>query len=258
MQSTIYTLLFWLVCSFSASAQGYLSQWRDKKGDWYFGLNTSTSRYCGDLSERYNIAHLQLSWGVGGLIQYRFDEHFSMRADVSITHLRGDQQHTKNSANGLSFSSVNPSASVGVQVDFRGFDYNQYNIPYGWLSLGAVEINPTTLYKGQQVALSGLETEGATYGKWSGLVAYGVGLPFRVNKKTQIRLEGRYTHVLSDYLDDVSQVYADKSKASLLVQEVADRRRELGLPGNTAGAQRGNPSNNDGYFLLSLQVIYKR
>ncbi|MBO0932509.1 outer membrane beta-barrel protein [Fibrella aquatilis] len=258
MTLTVRIIVILLICPFLMKAQGRFFRWRENIGDWYLGFNTSTSRYCGDLSERCNVAHLQLSWSVGGLVQYRFDEYMSLRADVGLTHLRGDQQYTKNKLNNLSFSSINTSVSVGVQVDFRSIDYPQYNIPYGWLSLGVISINPTTLCNGQRISLIDLKTENVTYADWAGAISYGVGLPLRISRKVQLRLEGRYTHVLSDYLDDVSTVYVDKSTGSLLAQKLADRRSELGIAANRVGAQRGDASYNDGYFLLSLQIVYKK
>ncbi|MBO0936745.1 outer membrane beta-barrel protein [Fibrella sp. HMF5335] len=257
MKLIIRLLVFCTIFPIDANAQGYLSQWRENTGDLYIGFATSTSRYCGDLNERYNIAHLQLGWGVSGLVQYRIDEYLSLRVDAGLTQLRGDQQYTKNKLNNLSFSSVNSSVSAGLRVDFRSADYPQYNIPYAWLSFGVTSINPTTLYNGQRVSLIDLKTENVDYAGWAGLIAYGVGMPFRVNKNIQIRLEGRYTHVLSDYLDDVSTVYVDKSSGSFLAQKLADRRLEVDLVSNRIGTQRGDPNYNDGYFLLSLQVVYK-
>lgn len=258
MKLSICTGYFCLLYTFSVNAQGYLSQWREKRGDWSIGFNTSTSRYCGDLSERYNIDHPQLSWGIGGLIQYRFDEYVSARAEVGVVHLRGDQQYTKNKINNLSFASHNVFASLGLQTDFYSVDYNQKSIPYAWLSFGVIGVNPTTLYKGQRVSLSELKTENVDYATLAGQIAYGAGWPVIINKHIQLRLEGRYTHVLSDYLDDVSGVYVNKSTASLLAQQVADRRTELALVANDIGAQRGDSNKNDGYFLLSLQLIFKK
>ena len=258
MKIILRILLLNLLYPLTTSAQGYLSQWREKKGDLYFGFNASASRYCGDLSDRYNVAHLQLSLGLSGLMQYRFDENLSLRINAGFTHLRGDQQYSKNKINNLSFSSTNLFLSGGLQVDFRSIDYNQYNIPYGWLSIGAISINPSAEYNGQTISLSDLRTENIEYAGWAGTISYGVGLPFRISKNVQMRLEGQYTHVLSDYLDDVSTVYVNKSTGVPIAQKLADRRSELGLAPNQVGAQRGDSSYNDGYFLLSLQLVYKR
>ena len=249
-----------VICLYSigfVKAQGYLNRWRDNRGDWYIGFSTSTSRYCGDLSERYNYQHLQLSWGVGTNVQYRIDEYLSLRLDVGLVHLRGDGQFTKNKANNLSFTSINPYSSIGLQVDFRSVDKQQYNIPYVWLGFGVVRLDPTAIYSGQQISLAELQTEGIAYSHWAGQIAYGVGVPCRVSKTVQIRPEAHYTHVLSDHLDDVSTTYSPEPNSSILARQLSDRSPEIGLPAHLIGAQRGNSDNNDGYFLLSLQVIYK-
>ncbi|MEQ8924443.1 MAG: hypothetical protein RLO81_01455, partial [Fulvivirga sp.] len=53
-----------------------------------------------------------------------------------------------------------------------------------------------------------------------------------------------------EYVDNSS--FEPGSNAQLL----ADRRPEIGLPLKEAGSKRGEPSNNDNYFLYNLKVEF--
>ena len=54
-------LYMWLCLSATpfTYAQPTALKWQDEVHNKYVGINISTSRYSGDLSERYNFAHLQ-------------------------------------------------------------------------------------------------------------------------------------------------------------------------------------------------------
>ena len=238
-------------------AQPLAFRWREKDGDKYIGLNMSTTRYNGDLSERYNIAHLQLGWAIEGHMRYRITEELCARADVGVYHIQADQRFTRAKDNYLSFGATNLSANLMAQWDFRPITYNQQNIIYVLAGVGLTSLSPTARLRGVTYSLPDFQTEGIKYARLAGQFCYGAGIPFSLGASTQLRIEGRYTHVLSDYVDDVSGQYVDKSVGPVLEQQLADRRIEQGLPANGIGTKRGSADDNDGYFLLTLQFIYK-
>ena len=227
----------------SCFAQPTAFRWREELANKYIGINISTSRYKG--------------WAVEGHARYRFREQWCVSGEIGAYHIRADQQYTQNKANYLSFSSTDFSANVGLQWDVRAIDYNQRNIPYLRAGIGITNVAPTTRLGGVTYFLPDFRTEGITYALWVGQLHYGVGMPITLNPATQLRLEGRYTYVLSDYLDDVSTTYVDKSTASTIEKSLADKRIAEGLPANSVGAARGNRNKNDGYFLFTLQLIHK-
>ncbi|MBO0951777.1 outer membrane beta-barrel protein [Fibrella forsythiae] len=254
----LYVHLFLDICfSIGANGQSTASKWNETRGDVYAGINASTSRYCGDLSERYQLAHLQLGSGIEGHIRYRFEEQWCFISDIGLYHIRGDQHYTKNAANQLSFSATNFSANLGVQWDFRSVDGNDQNILYAIATLGVTSVNPTTTLNGSIYSLPAFRTEGVSYASWAIQAGYGLGFPFTLSPSAQLRLQGKYTHVFSDRLDDVSTNYVDKTASTDLEKQLADKRVGNQLTPNAIGAARGNPTKNDGYFLLTLQLIYK-
>lgn len=256
-QILLIALLLYILSISNAFSQPTAFRWHESIGDNYIGLNFSASRYFGDLNERYNIAHLQLGWSVEGHYRRRLTEQLSLRSDVGVYHVRADQRYNRRNVNYLSFSSTNSSASAGVQWDFKPVDDNLHNIIYVFATLGITKISPSTELNGRAYSLAAFQTEGKAYASWSGQITYGLGFPMALNPSTQLSFEGRYTHVLSDYVDDVSSFYVDKSGASDVEKLLADKRISQGLAPNPAGTARGNPEKNDGYFLLTLQLIRK-
>ena len=67
-------------------------------------------------------------------------------------------------------------------------------------------------------------------------------------------LEAAYTHVFSDYLDDVSTVYPDRTGMSSPALALSDRRAELGTTPNQPGDQRGNP-HTAGWLLRAVGPV---
>ncbi len=230
---------------------------QEKPGDWLIGVTASASRYAGDLSERYNIKHLQLGWSAQAHARWRLHESLCIRAETGIYYLHARQQYTQNAANMLAFYTTNLSLNLDLEIDALPVDFNMQNILYGVLGGGITNLDPQTTLNGKVIKLTDFNTEGTKYARWVGQFRYGLGIPFALSRWTQIRVEGTYTHVLSDYLDDVSTVYTDKAAAPLLEAQVADPRRLVGLEPNVAGAQRGNPGKRDGYFLITFQAVYK-
>ncbi|MEZ0487980.1 outer membrane beta-barrel protein [Fibrella aquatica] len=241
-----------------AFAQSTANKWSESIGDHSVGVHVSTSRYCGDLSERYNLAHLQFGWGIEGHYRYRFHERWCLMSDIGLYHIRATQQYTKNAANQLSFYATNFSVNTRVKWDMLSPEVgNLWNVFYLFGGVGATTLSPSTLLNNTVYSLPDFKTEGNEYALWAAQVNYGLGFPMALNKSTLLSIEGRYTHVRTDYLDDVSTVYVDKSASSELERNLADKRIAFGLPPNVIGATRGNPAKNDGYFLLTLQIIHK-
>lgn len=231
--------------------------WSEKPGTWLLNGGLGTTRYTGDLSEFGNIAHLQLGAGFNLAATYRISQQLSYRAEIQLYYIYAQQKYTRNYYNNLSFRSLNPDIWAGIQADFWPInDRYRATIPYALLGAGMTYMRPKADYKGKSYGLSILQTEGVAYNQLAGIIRYGFGLPLLANERFRFNLEGTYTHVLSDYLDDVSSVYPDRSNMSPLAAALSDRRAELGTTPNHPGAQRGNTGKNDGYFMVSGRLIF--
>ena len=117
-------------------------------------------------------------------------------------------------------------------------------------------MTPKATYKGTTYDLAPLHTEGIAYNRLPIILRYGIGVPLFAANRLKASVEGIYTHVLSDYLDDVSSRYVDRNSMTPEAARLSDRAPEIGTAPNPAGAKRGNPARNDGYLTLSARLVY--
>ncbi len=241
---------------YSADAQPY-QVYQEETHTWLASISLGTTRYAGDMNEPGNFAHLRLGASVALSGAYRLTPRTVLRAEAQLYYIYGSHQHTRIDYNNLSFHSLNPDVWAGVQVDLWPTTHRtRPRSPYMLAGLGLTYMSPKATYQGEEYELAPMHTEGVDYNRLPLIIRYGFGYPLVADKRWRLHVEGTYTHVTSDYLDDLSTVYPDFSQMSPLAAALSDRRAEIGLPPNRPGAQRGNSGKNDGYFILSFRGVY--
>ena len=215
--------------------------WEDKPGTWLLSGGVGVTRYTGDLNEPGDLAHFQAGVAANLSVSYRLSQQVSLRAEGQLYFIRGNQTYTRNFYNNLSFTSLNPDVWAGVQVDlWRVDDAHRASIPYVLgRGIGLTYMTPQASYKGKSYSLAPMRTEGVAYNRLPLIVRYGVGVPLISGERFRLHIEGTYTHVNSDYLDDVSTVYPDLSAREPLVAAIADRRAEIGSTAQQTGRAAG-------------------
>lgn len=230
---------------------------REGPGTWLLSGAIGTTYYTGDLTEAGNVGHLRLGVLVNIALARRLSDKLSLRAEAQVYYIRGSQKNTHLYYNNLSFFSINPDAWVGVQYDFIPTNHRTLlRIPYALAGAGVTYMSPRARYQGHTYSLAPLHTEGVVYSRWSPIIRYGVGVPLVVSERLKLQLEATYTHVLSDYLDDVSTTYPDFSTLTPIGQALSDRAAEGGYAPNRPGMQRGNHTRRDGYFSMAGRVVW--
>ncbi len=148
--------------------------------------------------------------------------------------------------------------------------------PYGLIGTGVLFHNPQARYEGRWVNLRPLHTEGQDwvegrphYRVAQFFIPVGIGLQWEHNHQFVLAVEVRHQITFTDYLDDVStnyvapelfERYLSPEKAAL-AQALARRSAEHD-PTERYGyisapeEQRGNPKNNDSYYLISLRLAF--
>lgn len=168
-------------------------------------------------------------------------------------------------------------------------------IPYLYLGLGVIYQNPKgKTADGEWVALKPLKTEEKSYSRIQPIIPVGLGLRYKVTNNIDISFEFGYRYTFTDYLDDVSGNYKGLDKfddplaaamsnrsgellgpasggqrdMALLSSHYGGRENVSNLPyqwaypeqepllGVNEGEVRGNPSNNDLYFVWGFHVSY--
>ncbi|WP_288428188.1 hypothetical protein [uncultured Spirosoma sp.] len=231
--------------------------YQEKPRTWLASVSLGTTRYTGDMNEPGNLAHLRLGASLALSGAYRLSNRVVLRAEAQLYYIYGSHKYTRIDYNNLSFHSLNPDVWVGAQVDFWPTDHRtRPRSPYVLAGVGLTYMSPRANYQSKSYDLASLHTEGVDYNRLPLIIRYGVGYPICARDRWKLHVEGTYTHVRSDYLDDLSTVYPDFSQMSPLAAALSDRRSEIGLPPNRPGAKRGNADKNDGYFILSLRAVY--
>jgi hypothetical protein len=110
---------------------------------------------------------------------------------------------------------------------------------------------------GQKYALQPLQTEGVKYSRLAFVIPFGIGGKVKLTPFINMNIEVGWRKTFTDYIDDISTVFKDNASfTDPIARQLADRRPEIDLPVLPAGNKRGEPSNKDGYMLLSVKFEY--
>ncbi|MFK7807767.1 MAG: DUF6089 family protein, partial [Saprospiraceae bacterium] len=149
---------------------------------------------------------------------------------------------------------------VALTGEFNILGYQPYGLykpfsPYVFAGIAGFKFNPKTEYQEETVELSSLETEGESYGTFQFAIPVGLGVKYAINDTWNIGLEAGVRYTFTDYMDDVSTVYVSESELSGELA-VALANRSTGENAPQVGDPRGNPDNNDLYFMVGLTISY--
>jgi hypothetical protein len=250
---------------------------------WEIGGSLGASNYLGD---------------IGGLEQTRRD--FVADLKFSQTHFAGDifgryKAHPNISIkgafaygriSGYDNLSTNPGR-VGRNLNFRNdlfeltfdgqfffYEVNDIGRAYRYRNdfrafvfagVGGIFHNPKGQLNGQgeYYKLQPLTTEGVTYSRFQFVIPSGVGFYFTVSKQHRIGWELGWRKTFTDYLDDISTVYADPNTLpGPLSVALANQTGYVLTPNDgqfysyVAGSKRGDPTHNDAYMFTMVNYSY--
>jgi hypothetical protein len=240
-------------------------------------LATGFSNYFGDLNEQwFTLKQSQSVSSIGFWLAC--SPRFTLRADASFGKVQADDKKStdryRNKRN-LNFHSNINEYSLQLEYNLVKTDPEQMPmfVPYVSTGIAFFSFNPYTYTSGgKQVFLQPLNTEGQGMEQYPNSRRYtltqlsiplSLGVKYYLSQSVQMGVEIGYRKAFTDYLDDVSGVYADPELLSQyrgpMAVQLAFRGDELkpnpvGFPG--AGKQRGNPDNQDGYYFGQLRFSF--
>ena len=239
---------------------------------WEAGGWVGSSFYLGDLNTEYDFSEPGLA---GGLIaRYNFNKRLCFKASANFAQVSASDADSPNAferARNLSFESDIIDGTFQFEFNFLPYkhgDPDEFFTPYLFAGFNVFHFNPKTEYQGELVELRPLGTEGQFKGEEyysvSGGFSYGFGLKVDLSYEWSLNIELNARTLFTDYLDDVSTVYADKDDIRQLRSELAvalsDRSIEIeGAPNSQIGregTQRGNSNNNDTFITLGIGLLY--
>ncbi len=184
------------------------------------GIQMGVSNYLGDLVPPRQF-FLEGSFSIGGFFQYNLTNRISVRGSLLYGQLKGDDNNSNFDSGrrqrNLDFKTHLFELAVIGQVNLLPYqpkhDFRPVT-PYGLLGIALFNFNPYTKYKGKDVYLQPLGTEGQgidgyspKYARWQISIPLGIGIKVCVNKHLHFHAEVGVRKTFTDYIDDVSGDY---------------------------------------------------
>jgi len=225
--------------------------------------------------------------------RYKVHRNFSARANLNFVRLAGSDRNSRSSliyGRNLNFATTVIEASVQGEWNFL-----QITRMPGWslashqrksradarmyllAGMGLFYYQPTAQFGGKRYNLRRFANEGVRYFPFSICFPVGIGFSYAINQFRKFSIDVSYRYTLTDYLDDASSRYANKTEGTL--EEVISNPNTMLQPGSTTsdgkpvassynygwdetralGLTRGNPKKNDGYVMVtaSLGIMIK-
>ncbi|HMQ62668.1 MAG TPA: DUF6089 family protein [Flavilitoribacter sp.] len=239
---------------------------------WEVGPWAGVSYYFGDLNSNYDLSKPNFAGGF--LARYNFNKRICLKFSAGLGEIQGDDADSDNvfeRARNLNFRSILVDGTAQLEFNFLPYVHGskeEFFTPYLFGGLSVFHFNPKTDYNGTTYELRGLGTEGQFKGEeyytTQAALAFGIGMKVDLSYEWSLNFELSARRLYTDYLDDVSTVYPDKTDLlKLRGQTAVDLSdRSIAIPGVTdgpigqAGRQRGDASNNDAYLFLSAAIVY--
>lgn len=263
LRKIVFSLL--LIISFSKSDT--FGQSRE------MGIMLGVMNYKGDLQKATYAGQNNLP-GFGILYRRSYSNHWAFKTALSYGHIKGDDAQSDDPFNKNRNLNFRSSILEGTgQIEFNFLPYQTANpstifAPYMSVGLAVFRFNPKAYYNGKYVELQPLGTEGqgtsanpdkSLYKRTNFAFVFGGGFKWKIGRRWSVVLESVVRKTYTDYLDDVSGVYADPNAIRVEYGKTAyylsDRSIVKNKSGNI-GRQRGDNSNRDWYHFTGIQFNY--
>lgn len=233
------------------------------------GVFGGGSVFIGDVGN-YGL-QLPQGYAVGGFYKYNFSQHWAVRAQVNYGFIQSadrDSDMPYRVNRNLSFQSEIWEGSLMAEFNFLPFEPGTKRdfTPYLLGGFGIFSFNPQTEYNGELYDLQPLGTEGqltsfsddGLYSLASSFFVFGLGFKWAIGDFTTIGIEGTFRSTKTDYLDDVSGLYADPEILEEERGPVAAALSDRSLTQtDKTDTYRGNPQNNDWYIFTGVTLQFK-
>ncbi|MFZ1749336.1 MAG: DUF6089 family protein [Saprospiraceae bacterium] len=242
-----------------------------------FGIGLGATTYWGDLNGPSFSKNLTKNSGLGVQLSYRklFGNYVGGRASFVFGSFKGDDANSTldwQQLRNLNFKSNLVELAVMGELYIFGMDTEPGGSvfsPYLTAGIAGFHFDPKTVYRGTEVRLQPLGTEGQGmpgFGQKYGLngfsIPFGGGAKIILSENLNIGLEVVMRRSFTDYVDDLSSVYVNYDDLNAgngtLAANLGNRMNEfLGqtepvqLP---TGSQRGGALVKD-YYIVSMVTL---
>ncbi len=241
--------------------------------EWQAEVMVGTAAYNGDLAQR-SVSFNTMKPAVSLNFKREF-YYLAVRAGLGWAQLSGDDRHSTDEgrrSRNLNFKTNILEASLVAEVNLAAPDM-YFSYPYIFAGIGMFHFNPYTKDDQQKkYFLRPLSTEGQglaeypdrkKYNLTEVCIPFGAGWKVNLGKDFALAYELGYRLIFTDYLDDVSREYVS---AKVLAAQRGPKAAELAMRATpvpsshflpSEGDIRGNPKENDGYFVNGFKLTYR-
>lgn len=237
------------------------------------GIMLGVMNYKGDL-QKATYANQNNLPGFGFLYRRSYSNHWAFKTAISYGHIKADDAQSDDpfcKNRNLNFKTTILEGTG--QFEFNFFPYQTANpstlfTPYMSVGLSIFRFNPKAYYNGGYVDLQPLGTEGQgtnanpdkdLYKRTNLAFVFGGGFKWKIGRRWSVVLESVVRKTYTDYLDDVSGVYADPNTIRVEYGKTAYYLSDRSIVKNKAGnigRQRGDNTNRDWYHFTGVQFTY--
>ena len=263
--------------------------WKRNRSELIF--STGATQFLGDLGGDNAIGTdfslKDLDWkstgfNAGFSYRYRFAPYLATSTVLSVGNVMADDAYTADKyrkSRNLHFKSIVAGIQQRVEVivfanEKRGNRYSLHKHSarmkhgnqqiYLFSGIGATYYNPKARYEGKWVALRPLSTEGQglpggpdKYKSITAIIPFGFGFRTGIGRTWSIGFEATYFKTFTDYMDDVSGTYFDKSILAAQIGEASaalSDRSEVNTQWYRTGNKRGD-KEKDAYYSFNVTII---
>lgn len=239
------------------------------------GVSAGVGHYFGDLNPNSAINRPKIAAGI--FFRKQVTNYIGIRLSGDYTLLGYSDVYSSNPVQVARNLSFNTNVwEVSLSGDFNFFEFHPgfegYNFtPYVGLGIGVFSFDPYAYLGGEKYMLRTLGTEGQGSALYPNLQPYSplalsvpftVGVKYALSARANVFGELCYRFTNTDYLDDVSGLYApdafpplpDGSPSPAFLLQ--DRSYETGTSIGIKGRQRGNGKQKDSYATLKIGVSF--
>lgn len=243
------------------------------------GLSLGFATYWGDLNATSFSTNLTKNsrLAIGVHYRYMFNHRIGLRAQLAYGKVRGNDANSDQSwqlQRNLSFKSSLTELAVMGEYYIFGFDTEPGSAmisPYITAGVASFWFDPKTIYKGSEIRLQPLGTEGQgmpgrpdRYSLQSFCIPFGAGAKITFTETFNMGIEVVLRRTFTDYIDDLSTIYINyddlNAANGTLAANLSNRMNEyLGqtepvqLP---TGSQRGGDKVDDYYFMSMVSFNF--
>lgn len=201
------------------------------------GITVGGSLFKGDVNTSFALKETRPE--VGFYYRFILSEHFALRSNLLFTTLSGSDYRDEGFSDkeiNIKFRNLSFRSKVfemNVLAEFYFLKMSAKHSPFIFAGTGLFYFNPQALYNGKWVNLQPLGTEGQNltntrYKRVQPAFITGLGYRFKLSESLAFGIEAGIRITRTDYIDDVSTTYADKSRlGSQAGIDLSDRSGEL-------------------------------